>query len=502
MAHGEGLWLVGVFGGSSNAISPELRYETVIGESMLHGKAEEIQISPSRPGGAHSGKFGQGQARSAANRAAAAFPAWSATAPEKRAEILRKTADLILAHVDEFCHLIALEIGGSETWARFNCELGARILRQAATICFYPVEINALGGHDGVSNILLRQPVGVVLGIAPWNAPVILGIRAIAAPLACGNTVVLKASELCPQVHELIIDLLHRAGLPQGTACIVTNTPEEAADTVEALVSHTAIRRVNFTGSTRVGRLVAETCARHLKPAILELSGKAALIVRPDADLARAAEAAAYGAFFNQGQVCISTERIVADIQIADAFVANLAERASGLTAGDPRHGDFDLGTLISADSANRVMRLVEDALDKGAVLVAGGIVDNKIMQPTVLDHVDSSMQIYSEESFGPVAAILRSSGDDESISIANDTQFGLAASIFSSDLEAAHKMARQLECGICHINGPTVYDDPAMPFGGMKDSGYGKLGGDEAVREFTELRWIAVHSGSQSYIL
>ena len=282
----------------------------------------------------------------------------------------------------------------------------------------------------------------------------------------------------------------------------MTNTAEEAADIVDALVGHTAIRRVNFTGSTRVGRLVAETCARHLKPAIMELSGKAALIVRSDADLSRAAEAATYGAFFNQGQVCISTERIIVDALIADSFVAKLAERAKGLTTGDPRNGDFDLGTLISADSATRVMRLVEDALDKGAVLVAGGSIDNKIMQPTVLDQVDSSMQIYSEESFGPVAAILRSSSDDESISIANDTQFGLAAAIFSTDLGAAHQMARQLECGICHINGPTVYDDPAMPFGGMKDSGYGKLGGDEAVREFTELRWVAVHSGTQSYIL
>ncbi len=474
----------------------------MFGEESSSGKAGEITMRALHFSNSEAGLVRQGNALSAANRAAAAFPAWSTTAPEKRAAILNKTADLILTHSDEFCRLIASEIGGSETWARFNCELAAKILRQAATICFYPTETTSAGSDPSVANNLLRQPVGVVLGIAPWNAPVVLGVRAIAAPLACGNTVVLKASELCPQVHALIIDLLHKAGLPQGTACLVTNTPEEAADIVDALVGHTAIRRVNFTGSTRVGRLVAETCARHLKPAIMELSGKAALIVRSDADLSRAAEAATYGAFFNQGQVCISTERIIVDALIADSFVAKLAERAKGLTTGDPRNGDFDLGTLISADSATRVMRLVEDALDKGAVLVAGGSIDNKIMQPTVLDQVDSSMQINSEESFGPVAAILRSSSDDESISIANDTQFGLAAAIFSTDLGAAHQMARQLECGICHINGPTVYDDPAMPFGGMKDSGYGKLGGDEAVREFTELRWVAVHSGTQSYIL
>ena len=193
----------------------------------------------------------------------------------------------------------------------------------------------------------IRQPVGVVLGIAPWNAPVILGVRAIAMPLACGNTVVLKASEMCPATHRLIGTIMREAGLPPGVVNVVTNAPADAPKIVETLIAHPAIRRINFTGSTRTGRIVAETAARYLKPVLLELGGKAPMVLLDDADIDEAVKAAAFGAFANQGQICMSTERIVVDESIADAFVEKFAAKARSLPTGNPR-GHVVLGSMVS----------------------------------------------------------------------------------------------------------------------------------------------------------
>lgn len=436
----------------------------------------------------------------AANAAAAAFPEWSRTPANERAALLNKAAEILLQREDDFVTAMAHEVGGTEVWARFNCKLAADIFRHAATLADYETRTQRVGRDASVTSHLVRQPVGVVAAIAPWNAPIVLGCRAIAVPLACGNTVVLKASELCPKIHEMIIEVLQDAGLPAGAANLVTNAVETASEVVEALVGHSAVRRVSFTGSTRVGREVAEICARHLKPAVLELSGKAPLIVLKDADIDAAVAAAAFGAFFNQGQICISTERVIVDAAIADEFAEKLTTKAQTLRAGDPLEGDFQLGSMISTDAASRVKSLVVDAVENGAKLLTGGTVDKAIMQPTVLDFVDSSMRLYREESFGPVASIIRVASEDEAISVANDTSFGLASAIFSSDTDHAFDLALRLESGICHINGPTVYDDPALPFGGVKASGYGKLSGEEAVHEFTELRWISIHSDPQDY--
>lgn len=439
-------------------------------------------------------------ALNAGNAAAAAFPTWSATEPAERAGILNGAAETIQKNVDAFISVMAEETGASATWARFNCELASGMFRHAATLAGRLTEPDASeAGRVGVSYIV-RQPAGVVFGIAPWNAPVTLGVRAIAAPIALGNTVVLKASELCPKTHSMIADCLAEAGLPAGVVNVLTNAPEAAAEIVEALIGHDAVRRVNFTGSTRVGRKIAEICARHLKPCLLELSGKASLIVLDDADIDAAVNAAAYGAFFNQGQVCISTERIIVDRKVADEFLAKFAEKTATLQAGDPRNGDFPLGSMISEDATNRVAGLVNDAVRKGATLVAGGTFDGTLMQPTVLDGVTSAMRIFTEESFGPVAAIMRAGGMEEAITLANATEYGLAASVYGRDVERALSVARRIESGICHVNAPTIYDDPSMPFGGMKSSGYGRFGGDAAIHEFTELRWISVHDGAQQF--
>ena len=273
-----------------------------------------------------------------------------------------------------------------------------------------------------------------------------------------------------------------------------------APEVVEAVIAHDAVRRVNFTGSTRVGRVVGNLSARHLTPCLLELSGKAPLLVLDDADLDEAVRAASFGAFFNQGQICISTERIIVDQSVADAFLVKFAAKTASLQAGDPRAGSFPLGAMINREAVARVTGLIDDAVAKGARLVSGGDSAETIMQATVLDRVTPAMRVYYEESFGPIAAVIRVDGVDEAISVANDTEYGLAAAVFGRDTERALAVARQIETGICHVNGPTIYDEPQMPFGGMKASGYGRFGGAAGVHEFTELRWLSVHTGRQSY--
>ncbi|HUH63290.1 MAG TPA: aldehyde dehydrogenase [Terracidiphilus sp.] len=436
----------------------------------------------------------------AAAAAQAAFPTWSALSASERRARLNQAAEELAAFTPEFIATGIAETGGTAGWFGFNVMLAASMLREAAALT------TQIGGEvlpsevPGNYALAVRRPCGVVLGIAPWNAPVILGVRAIAAPLACGNTVVLKASEICPGVHRLIGEAMQRAGLGDGVVNVVTHAPSDAPVIVERLIAHPAVRRVNFTGSTAVGRKVAQIAGKYLKPALLELGGKAPLLVLDDADLDAAAAAANFGAFANQGQICMSTERIIVDQKVAGAFVEKLAARAGTLHAVDPRKQDAVLGSLVSADAAGRVHTLVEDAVDKGAHLVLGGQLDGALMQPTILDHVTAGMRLYSEESFGPVVAVIRASGDEDAIRIANDSQYGLSASVFSRDTARALEIAGRIDSGICHVNGPTVHDEANMPFGGVKDSGYGRFGGKAAVAEFTDLRWITAQTAPRHY--
>ncbi len=346
----------------------------------------------------------------------------------------------------------------------------------------------------------VRQPAGVVVGIAPWNAPVILSTRAVATPLAYANTVVLKASEVCPRTHGAVVRALFDAGLPPGVINLITNAPADAADVVDELIAHPATRRINFTGSTRVGRIIAENAGRHLKRVLLELGGKAPMVVLADADLDRAAAAASFGAFFHQGQICMSTERIVADRAIADALADKLADRARALPVGDPREASTAIGPLIDEAAIRRVTGLVEDAVAKGATPLSGGQPDGPCFPPTVLSGVRPDMRIYSEESFGPLLAIVAADGPDDAVRIANDSEYGLSAAVFSENVPAALELAQRIESGICHINDTTVHDEPQMPFGGVKASGFGRFGGRAALEEFTELRWITLQELPREY--
>ena len=436
----------------------------------------------------------------AVEAAAAAFPAWAATGPGERRALLMKAAHALEARAEAFTAAMAAETGASAIWAGFNVHLAAGMLLEAAALTTR-IEGSILPSDvPGSVAMAVRQPAGVVLGIAPWNAPVILGVRAIATPLACGNTVVLKGSELCPATHGLIIEALQDAGLPAGVVNFVTNAPADAGAVVEAMVAHPALRRVNFTGSTHVGRLIAQTCAKYLKPAVLELGGKAPFVVLDDADLDAAVAAATFGAFANSGQICMSTERIIVDAAVADDFVARLAARAQGLPLGDPRKGPVVLGSVVDQRTVERCNALIDDALAKGAKLVCGGKADSTLMPATLLDEVSAQMRIYHEETFAPVKAIVRVRGTEAAIACANDNPFGLAAAVFGRDLARAWQVAGRIQSGICHINGPTVHDEAQMPFGGVKDSGWGRFGGQAGIEAFTELRWITMQTSPRHY--
>jgi acyl-CoA reductase-like NAD-dependent aldehyde dehydrogenase len=435
------------------------------------------------------------EARGVADRAAAGFPAWAALGPNARRAVLNKAASALEARKDDFVKAMMSETGATAGWAMFNLMLAASMTREAAAITTQIAGEVIPSDKPGCIALALREPVGVILGIAPWNAPIILGVRAIATPLACGNAVILKASEICPRTHELIIEAFAEAGFPPGVVNVVTNAPQDAAQVVGALIDHPAVRRVNFTGSTAVGRIIARRCAEHLKPCLLELGGKAPLIVLDDADLDEAVKAAIFGAFMNQGQICMSTERIIVVAAIADEFARRFAARAQSLATGDPREGKAPLGAVVDRKAVTHVNALIEDARAHGARILAGGPAIGVLMPATVVDGVTADMKLYRDESFGPVVAVIRARDEQDAIRLANDSDYGLSAAVFTRDTARGLRVARQIRSGMCHINGPTVHDEAQMPFGGVGASGYGRFGGKAGIEQFTELRWITIET-------
>jgi benzaldehyde dehydrogenase (NAD) len=437
----------------------------------------------------------------AVEAAAEAFKTWSETGPGERRALLLKAADALEAKTPKFIEAVAAETGGTAMWAGFNCFLAAGMIREAAALTTQISGEVIPSDVPGSLAMGVRQPAGVVLGIAPWNAPIILGVRAICVPLACGNTVVFKGSENCPRTHQLIIESFQDAGFPAGVVNYITNAPADAGAVVEAVVAHPAVRRVNFTGSTKVGKIIAMTCAKYLKPVVLELGGKAPLVILDDADIDDAVNGAAFGAFANSGQICMSTERIIVDQKIADDFVKKFGDKAKNLPVGDPRKPEpVVLGSVIGMATVNFCNELIDDALAKGAKLVCGGKSTDTLMPATVLDHVTPEMRVYREETFGPLKCIVRVKGVEEAIACANDNEYGLSAAVFGKDIARAFNVARKIDSGICHVNGPTVHDEAQMPFGGVKGSGLGRFGGKAGIAEFTELRWITVQTTPRHY--
>jgi acyl-CoA reductase-like NAD-dependent aldehyde dehydrogenase len=439
----------------------------------------------------------------AADSAHTAFQGWRNSTPTERRRVLLKAADALEAKTPQFIEAMAAEVGASQLWAGFNVMLAANLFREAASLATQIQGETIPTDKPGTLSMTVRQPVGVVLSIVPWNGPVVLAARAIAYPLVCGNAVVFRASESSPRTHALVAEALVEAGLPPGVLNLVTNAPDQAPQIIDALIAHKAVRRINFTGSTRVGRIIAEKAARHLKRCLLELGGKSPLVVLADADIAGAVKSALFGSFLYQGQICMSTERIIVDASVADQFVSEFSARARELPAGDPKqNAQCVIGPMVSKSSGSKLNALIDDALSKGARLACGGYAQGALMPATIVDHVKPTMKIYDEEAFGPITTIVRVNGEQEAVAAANDTAYGLSSAVFGRDITRALAVAMQIDTGSCHINGSTVHNEAQAPYGGTKDSGYGRFDGRAVIDEFTELKWITIEPASQSYPL
>jgi acyl-CoA reductase-like NAD-dependent aldehyde dehydrogenase len=436
---------------------------------------------------------GREDAQRAIDAAAAAFEGWSHTPPAERQRIFLHAADALATRRDEVVSLLARETGCTLRFGMFQVAFVCGLFRQTAGLAYAPVG-QIIPSDVGAFAMGLRRPVGVVGAIAPWNAALILSARSISAPLALGNTVVLKPSELSPYVGGLLWgEIFGEAGLPPGVVNVVTHAPGAAGAIGDALVESAHVRRINFTGSTTNGRRLAEAAGRNLKRVVLELGGYNPLLVLRDSDVEYAVNAAAFGAFLHQGQICMSARRIVVERPIADDFVGRLAEKTRSLKTGDPKEPDTIIGPLINESALESVKRRVDDAVAKGARVLAGGESVGPCYRATLLGDVPENCDFAHLETFGPVAAIEVVDGPDEAVARANATSYGLASGIITSDADRGLELAQRIDAGIVHVNDQPVADEPQMPFGGVKDSGWGRFGGSAAIEEFTELRWVTV---------
>lgn len=461
--------------------------------NRLHPSTGEVVTSAAAAGVA--------DAVAAANSAQAAFQTWSNSGPSERRRLLLKAADVLETKTPQFIEAMGAEVGASGLWAGFNVFLAANVFREAASMVTQIQGETIPTDKPGALSMTMRQPVGVILSIVPWNGPVVLAARAIAYPIACGNTVVFRASEASPKTHTLVADALVEAGFPPGVLNMVTNAPKDAPEVIDALIEHKAVRRINFTGSTRVGRIIAQKAATQLKRCLLELGGKSPQVVLDDANIDEAVKAAVFGSFLYQGQICMSTERLVVDEAVADEFVAKFAARAKELVMGDPRvNPGCVIGPMVSSESGARLNAMIDDALSKGATLACGGKADGAIMSATIVDHVKPGMVIYGDETFGPITTVVRVKGVEEAVAVANDSDYGLSAAVFGRNVTRALDVAMRIESGSVHVNGSTVQNEAQAPYGGTKNSGYGKFDGRAVVDEFTELKWITIEPSVQQY--
>jgi acyl-CoA reductase-like NAD-dependent aldehyde dehydrogenase len=438
-------------------------------------------------------------AKRAIEAAVNAFPAWSQTPPAERQRIFLEAADLLEARAEDVGSWLTRETGCTFGFAMFQLHFVPGLFRQAAALAYAPMG-EIIPSDTGQFAMGVRRPVGVVGAISPWNAALILSSRAISAPLALGNTVVLKPSELSPYSGGLLWgEIFGEAGMPDGVLNIVTHAPGEAGPIGEELTENPAVKVINFTGSTATGKKIAEAAGRNLKRAVLELGGSNPLIVLADADLDYAVNASAFGAFLHQGQICMSARRIIVEESIADTFVDRLVEKTKGLKAGDPKEQDTIIGPLITEDAVATVKGRVDDVVAKGAKLLAGGDADGNVYQATLLTDVPDDSEFAQVETFGPVASIEVVGSADEAVDRANNTAYGLSAGIITSDADRGLQLAQKIQAGIVHVNDQPVGDEPQMPFGGVKDSGFGRFGGTAVINEFTEVHWVTV-SGAHPF--
>jgi aldehyde dehydrogenase (NAD+) len=440
-------------------------------------------------------------AKRAVDAATAAFPEWSQSLPAERRSLFLKAADILEAKQEDIVAVLAEETGCTFGFAMFQSMFTPGLLREAAGQVHQAAGDIIPSDLPGALHLAIRQPVGVVTGIAPWNAPLILSLRSICMPVAYGNTVVLKPStESAVAGGTVIAEVFHEAGFPKGVFNLVTNGPGGSGAIGDEFIENAKVRRINLTGSSAVGRLLAEKAGRHLKRVALELGGQNPMIVLEDADIDAAVQAAAFGGFLHQGQICMSTRRVIVQKPVASEFIDKLVKKVSTFKVGDPKEHDTIIGPLINRKQLEQVKTSVATAVKEGATLLCGGKAEGPCFQPTVLTHVKPGSDFACEETFGPVVSVSEVESEEEAVASANATAYGLSASVFTRDFAKGLAIAKRIESGIVHINDQTVHDEPQVPFGGVKDSGWGRFGGQAALEEFTELRWVSAQLAPRHY--
>jgi vanillin dehydrogenase len=426
-----------------------------------------------------------------------AYKGWADTVVTEREVVFLRAADVLATKAKEIAEVLIEESGSVVGKAGFEVGYCFDLLRTAAA------ELRRSPGETmpqtmpGQFGFTVRRPLGVIAGIAPFNAPFLLAMKKVVLALAAGNGFVLKPSELTPVTGLKIAELFDEAGLPPGLLSVI---PGPASEVGAAIFADPRVRMVTFTGSTQTGRLLAVEAAKTLKRFTLEMGGKSPMIVLADADVDYAVKAAAFGIFFHQGQVCMANSRILVDEPIFDVFCERFAAVAKSLKVGDPREPDTVIGPLIRSSQCAVIDGHVADAVGKGATLLCGSKHEKQFYWPTVLKGVTPDMRIYNEESFGPITSIIKVNGHREALKIANDTSYGLSSSVITNDMQKAFDLAFGLDAGMVHINDCTVADEPHVPFGGVKNSGFGREGGRFSMEEMTELKWITVQRGQRGF--
>ena len=440
-------------------------------------------------------------ARRAVEAAERARGEWGELQPAVRAGLVLKAAQIWERRSDDLQAILTTETGAVRAKAGFEVGYCTELIRQAAALTYQASGEVAPSNVSGKINYFLRKPVGVVSVVSPWNFPYILTLRAVAPALALGNAVVLKPSEETPLAGGLLVaEVFEEAGIPPGVLNVITCAREDVEAVGDVMVTHPAIGVVSFTGSTATGRALAEKAGRHLKRIVLELGGKSPIIVLEDADLDLAVSAAAFGGFFHQGQICMAATRLIVEHSLADALASQLVEKLGTLKMGDPNDPQTAIGPITSPTQLAKIQAHVDDAVAKGAKVLAGGRSRGPYFEPTLLTNVTPQMRCYYEETFGPVVVLTPVKNADEAVRLANDTSFGLSAAIITGDPKRGMALAERIQAGMVHVNDSTVHDEPHAPFGGIKGSGLGRHGGRAAVEAFTEIRWISLQTERRHY--
>lgn len=425
---------------------------------------------------------------------------WARAAPESRSKVMRRAYDIVVARKEEILEWLIRESGSVRIKAEIEFDMTLAMLEHSISAPY------RVSGQIEQCNIpgkecrVYRKPLGVIAVISPWDFALHLSNRSVAPAIAVGNAVVLKPSSDTPVTGALLLaKIFEEAGLPAGVLNAVVGSASEIGD---AITLHPVPRLNSFTGSTEVGRHIAINSVNSpiMKRVALELGGNAPLVILDDADLGTAVDAAVFGKFLNQGQICIAINRIIVDERLHDRFVERYVQRVRKLKAGDPKDPDVVIGPIINSQQFNKIMGLIESAKREGATLALGGAPQGRVIPPHIFTGVTADMTIAREEIFGPVASIIRVRGEEEALEVANNTDRGLSSAVITRDENRGLKFALQLEVGMCHINDQPAHDIATVPFGGEKNSGIGRYNGDWILDEFTSPQTITVQHDPVRY--